>query len=641
MCGICGMFGDPDRAVVERMSDALVHRGPDDAGYFVDDTVALGFRRLSIIDVAGGHQPLGNEDQTIQLVFNGEIYNHRDLRQDLEDRGHRFWTGSDGEVIVHLYEEYGPRAVDDLNGIFAFALWDQRSGRLLLARDPHGVKPLYWTARHGTLLFASELKAILASGRVSRALDPEAVGQYLQYQAVPPLLSMVADVQQLEPGRLLQHSERETTQRTYWLPPRQHRHAVTSVAEATEIVRGGLEAAVRRQMMSERPLGVFLSGGVDSSALVALASGQASQPLKTFSVGFVGPDEAVLSEWPWARIVAERYGTDHHELVLTEDMFRESLPHAVWAMDQPTSDGINSYWVSRAASEHVTVALSGTGGDELFLGYERDAHLLDHATTAGLLRSLPAAYVRRVVGWLDRVVDRDASMWNRAAGLWTAARTFACLDREFVSPHTIGIFDESELRTTVSESLWARHGGFVPSTSYLQADVPADLARPGDWIARLEQRAYLSYVLLRDIDAMSMAHSLEVRVPFLDLDFAADLARIPWTMKYRDGTGKWILKQALRDLLPDEILFRRKMGFGLPYNIWMRRTLRDHIRDVLNPSQIKRRGVLDAKATDALVARFYAGDDTVWRKVWTLFILESWATSVLDATGEIAYARAA
>ena len=288
------------------MSDALVHRGPDDAGYFVDDTVALGFRRLSIIDVAGGHQPLGNEDQTIQLVFNGEIYNHRDLRQDLEDRGHRFRTGSDGEVIVHLYEEYGPRAVDDLNGIFAFALWDQRSGRLLLARDPHGVKPLYWTARHGTLLFASELKAILASGRVSRALDPEAVGQYLQYQAVPPPLSMVADVQQLEPGRLLQHSERETTQRTYWLPPRQHRHAVTSVAEATEIVRGGLEAAVRRQMMSERPLGVFLSGGVDSSALVALASGQASQPLKTFSVGFVGPDEAVLSEWPWARIVAEQ-----------------------------------------------------------------------------------------------------------------------------------------------------------------------------------------------------------------------------------------------------------------------------------------------------------------------------------------------
>ena len=230
------------------------------------------------------------------------------MRQDLEDRGHRFRTGSDGEVIVHLYEEYGPRAVDDLNGIFAFALWDQRSGRLLLARDPHGVKPLYWTARHGTLLFASELKAILASGRVSRALDPEAVGQYLQYQAVPPPLSMVADVQQLEPGRLLQHSERETTQRTYWLPPRQHRHAVTSVAEATEIVRGGLEAAVRRQMMSERPLGVFLSGGVDSSALVALASGQASQPLKTFSVGFVGPDEAVLSEWPWARIVAERYG---------------------------------------------------------------------------------------------------------------------------------------------------------------------------------------------------------------------------------------------------------------------------------------------------------------------------------------------
>ncbi len=641
MCGICGTFGEPDRGIVERMASAMTHRGPDDSGFFVDDTVALGFRRLSIIDVAGGHQPLENEDQTVQLIFNGEIYNHRDLRRDLESRGHRFRSGSDGEVIVHLYEERGTRAVDDLNGIFAFALWDQRAERLLLARDPHGVKPLYWTVQHDTFLFASELKAILASGRVARELEPEAVGQYLQYQAVPAPLSMVAGVHQLEPGRLLQHTARETTQRTYWTPPREDRHAVTSVDEATEIVRDGLEAAVRRQMMSERPLGVFLSGGVDSSALVALASRHSARPLKTFSVGFVGPDEAVLSEWPWARIVAERYETDHHELVLTEDMFREALPHAVWAMDQPTSDGINSYWVSHAASEHVTVALSGTGGDELFLGYDRDAHLLDHAATAGVLRSLPAGYVRRVVGWLDRLVDRDAPMWDRAERLRTAARTFACLDREFVSPHIIGIFDESEARTAVSADLLARNGGFAPSASFLRTDVPADLARPGDWISRLEQRGYLSYVLLRDIDAMSMAHSLEVRVPFLDLEFAADVARVPWHMKYRNGTGKWILKHALRDLLPDEILFRRKMGFGLPYNTWMRRTLRDHILDVLSPLRVRRRGAFDVNATETLVGRFYAGDDTVWRKVWTLFILESWATDVLDASGEGAYARAA
>ena len=340
-------------------------------------------------------------------------------------------------------------------------------------------------------------------------------------------------------------------------------------------------------------------------------------------------------------MVAERYQTDHHELRLTEDMFREALPHAVWAMDQPTSDGINSYWVSRAAAKQVTVALSGTGGDELFLGYERDAHLLDHAEAARMLRSLPASYVRRVISWLDRVVDRRAPLWERAERWRTAARTFACLDREFVSPNIIGIFDESELRTTVSADLQARHGAFAPSASYLGADVPPDLARPGDWIARLEQRGYLSYVLLRDIDAMSMAHSLEVRVPFLDLAFVAEVARIPWQMKYRDGTGKWILKHALRDLLPDDILFRPKMGFGLPYNVWMRRSLKDNILDVLHPARVRRRGVFDAHATSALVQRFYGGDDTVWRKVWTLFILESWATDVLDASTGRAYARAA
>ena len=260
------------------MSDAMTHRGPDDAGYFANATAALGFRRLSIIDVAVGHQPLDNEDHSGQLAFNGEIYNHRDLRRDLEARGHRFRTGSDGEVIVHLYEERGTGAVEALNGIFAVALWDQREGRLVLARDPYGVKPLYWSVQNGTLLFASELKALLASGWITRELDPEAIGQYLQYQAVPPPLSMVAGVHQLQPGRLLEHSHRGTTERTYWTPPQQDRDAVTSVGEATTIVRRGLSQAVQRQMMSERPLGVFLSGGTrfECAGRARIAAGPAS-----------------------------------------------------------------------------------------------------------------------------------------------------------------------------------------------------------------------------------------------------------------------------------------------------------------------------------------------------------------------------
>ncbi|MDP1569134.1 MAG: asparagine synthase (glutamine-hydrolyzing) [Vicinamibacterales bacterium] len=629
MCGIAGMFGRPDQGTVRRMASAMVHRGPDDEGFHVDDDVALGFRRLSIIDVAGGRQPLTNEDGSVWLVFNGEIYNHLELRAGLEARGHQCRTHSDGEVLLHLYEERGVDFVDALNGIFACALWDSRARRLVLARDHHGVKPLYWAEAEGTFLFASELKAMLASGRVSREINREAVGQYLTYQAVPPPLTMVAGVHALPPGRVLVREQGTTTTRTYWTPPRQDATPITDSTEAIALVRTGLEQAVARQMMSERPLGLFLSGGVDSSALVALAAPRVPHRLKTFSVGFVGADEQVLTEWPWARIVAEKYDTDHQEVVLTESMFREALPHAFSAMDQPTSDGLNAYWVSWAAAQHVTVALSGTGGDELFLGYPRDAHLLAHAEAAAPWRSLPAGYVRGVMRALDRL--SPSSLWPGAARTLRALRASAGLDREFVTSNSIAIFDLAERDAIVSRELAAAHGPFADPASWLAADVPADPARPGDWIARLEQRAYLSYVLLRDIDAMSMAHSLEVRVPMLDPRFTEAAARIPWEMKLRDGTGKWVLKQALRDLLPDEILFRPKMGFGLPYNTWMRRSVAPLLHDLLSPARVRRRGVFDPAGVERLKARFFAGDDGAWRRLWTLFVFEGWATEVLDA----------
>lgn len=638
MCGISGMFGCPDRDVAGRMAAAMIHRGPDDDGFFVDDQVALGFRRLSIIDVSGGHQPLTNEDHSLRLVFNGEIYNHAGLRKRLESRGHRFNTHSDGEVILHLYEEDGPEFIDKLNGIFAFALWDRLRQRLLLARDHHGVKPLYWSDQGDSFLFASEVKSMLASGRVSREIDGDAVAQYLSYQAVPPPLSILRDVKMLPPGHLLLRTKGETRIHSYWTPPSSVANQATSIEEAKTIALDGLSSAVKRQMMSERPLGVFLSGGVDSSALVALASEHVSHPLKTFSVGFVGADESVLTEWPWARKVAERYGTDHHEVVLTESMFRDALPHTLSAMDQPTSDGINSYWVSYAAAKHVTVALSGTGGDELFLGYDRDRRLLDIAKTAAPLQQLPAGYVRKVVDLLDRIPD--SGLWPRAAQLKQAATSFARLDEEFVSPRTIGIFDAAERETMLSHALRAHQGRLSSAASFLHADVAPDFANPGDWIARLEQRGYLSYVLLRDIDAMSMAHSLEVRVPFLDPRYTEAVARIPTSMKIHAGIGKWVLKQALRELLPDDVLFRQKMGFGLPYNVWMRRTLAPMVRDLLSPARVARRGIFDPAATQALVNRFYAGDDGVWRKVWTLFVLEGWASEVLDISSEVHHVAA-
>ena len=627
MCGICGIVGQPDAGAVRRMARAMVHRGPDDEAFHEDGEAVLGFRRLSIIDVAGGRQPLSNEDGSVHVVFNGEIYNHRELRADLERRGHYLRTGSDGEVISHLYEELGDGLVDRLNGIFAFGIWDASRRHLLLARDPHGVKPLYYAETPATLVFASEIKALVASGRVSREIEPEAVAQYLQYQVVPPPGAIVRGVRALEPGRVLVRNGGPSKVRTYWTPPVERAGAITSPDEATHAVRVGLENAVRAQLVAERPLGVFLSGGVDSSAIVALAARQVPHRLKTFSVGFTGPDEEVLSEWPWARLVAERYNTDHHEFVLTEERFRQALPATLRAMDQPTSDGINSYWVSYAAAQHVTVALSGTGGDELFLGYGRDALLLEGRDLATPLRQLPAGYLRAVTRMLEPV--SDDRLWPRVARLKRAAEWMARLDGTFISPRGIGIFDLAERDRILAPGI--RTQAFRSGIDYLRGDVPPDPARPADWLARLEQRAYLSFVLLRDIDAMSMAHSLEVRVPFLDRVLGDVASRISSGLKLRDGVGKWVLKHALRDLLPDEILFRPKMGFGLPYPLWMRRSLAPIVRETLSPERVRRRGVFDPQATAALMDRFYRGDDHVWRKLWTLFVFEGWATEVLDA----------
>ena len=627
MCGICGIVGQPDAAAVRRMARAMVHRGPDDENFYEDSGAVLGFRRLSIIDVAGGRQPLSNEDGSIQVVFNGEIYNHHELREQLQRRGHVLRTHSDGEILSHLYEEMGDDLVDQLNGIFAFAIWDARRRHLVLARDPHGVKPLYYAETTSNLIFASEIKALVASGRVSRELDPEAVAQYLQYQVVPPPGAIVRGVRALEPGRVLVRNGGPSQVRTYWTPPTERPGAITSPDEATYAVREGLERAVRSQLVAERPLGVFLSGGVDSSAIVALAAREVPHRLKTFSVGFTGPDEEVLSEWPWARLVAERYDTDHHEFVLTEEMFRQALPQTLRAMDQPTSDGINSYWVSYAAAQHVTVALSGTGGDELFLGYGRDAILLEGRDLASPLRHLPAGYLRSVTRMIEGVPDD--LLWEPVARVKRAAEWMARLDGTFISPRGIGIFEPIERNQILAPDLRAHV--FRPAIDYLRGDVPPDIAHPADWLARLEQRAYLSFVLLRDIDAMSMAHSLEVRVPFLDRVLGDVAARISSRLKLRDGVGKWVLKHALRDLLPDEILFRPKMGFGLPYAQWMRRSLAPVVRETLSPERVRRRGVFDATATTGLVDRFYRGDDTAWRKLWTLFVLEGWAGEVLDA----------
>jgi asparagine synthase (glutamine-hydrolysing) len=308
-------------------------------------------------------------------------------------------------------------------------------------------------------------------------------------------------------------------------------------------------------------------------------------------------------------------------------------------MDQPTSDAINSYWVSYAAAQHVTVALSGTGADELLLGYGRDAHLLRHHQQGSVLGALPASYVRGIAHKLGRIPA--GNLWRSVASLVEAVRAYALLDEQFLSPSGIAIFKAHQRDAALAPALRAALGQICSPAAFLVNDSPADLGKPGDWLLRLEQRAYLSFVLLRDIDAMSMAHSLEVRVPFLDPAYGEALARVPWQMKYRDGVGKWVLKQALKPLLPDEILFRQKMGFGLPYPVWMRRSLEPMVRDLLSPARVARRGIFDVGETEQLVKRFYGGDDSIWRRVWTLFVFEGWASEVIDAGAEASNVQAA
>jgi len=616
MCGIAGIVRwdgtQVEEGDVRAMCRAMAHRGPDEEGLYLGDGVGLGMRRLSIIDLDGGQQPVTNEDRTVWVVFNGEIYNYKELRRQLEQRGHTFRTSSDTETIVHLYEDLGPQCVDQLRGMFALAIWDERQQQILLARDRLGIKPLYYAERDGELVFASELKPILQLGHVDRALNWEAVGHLFTFLATSPDQSIVDGVKKLEPARRAV-ARRGSSLRVerYWdvtFDPDER----STEHELVERLRGLLVESVALHQVGDVPVGAFLSGGIDSSSVVATMSPLNRSRIKTFSVGF---REEGYNELGHAQQVAALHDTDHHHLVLEPDVV-SMVEDLAWYLDEPFGDtsAIPTYMVSKLAAEHVKVVLTGDGGDEVFAGYDK-----------------------YVVEGRERAYDRVPAPIRRAAGVVGDAMPEGMRGRRFLRHLALDgsrryldaqtLFHTDELSKLFRPDAFAElvnHDPWAASLSHLSGD--------RDWISSVQYgdlQTYLPLDVLTKVDRMTMAHSIEARPPLLDHRLVEFAATIPAHFRLRDGTTKYLLKQAMRGILPDEIIDRPKQGFAVPLARWFRGPLAGFARDVLLSDTCRQRGFLNTSYVERLLQLHQGGRD-LDLQLWTTLSFELWCRRFLD-----------
>ena len=629
MCGIAGFVGQGTRDHLEKMVQTLVHRGPDDQGLFLAPGIGLGMRRLSIIDLAGGRQPMATEGGILHVVFNGEIYNFRELRSDLMERGHRFRTQSDTEVLLHLYEDMGPACVERLRGMFAFALWDAPRENLLLARDRLGKKPLYYWHHDGLFLFASEIKALLYHPAVSRTLDWDALHHYLAFGYTPASRSIFAGIAKLPPAHIATLQDGALTLRRYWDLPTGSTvlDSQPSLPEVTARVRHELREAVRLRLESDVPLGVFLSGGIDSSAVVASMREVTAQRIATFTIGF-GRAAPSFDELPYARMVAQRFETDHHEEVL-EPKVADILPAIVRHFDEPFADSsaIPTFVVAQATARHVKVALSGIGGDETFAGYPRylGVRLSDpYARIPRWLRSIPTALLISVLPETER---------SRNLGDW--ARRFVKGAEEPLPDRYIGwtrFFSKANLARLVTPALQAQW------LTNVEASHQAAFASRGrndlvDGVLRIDLSTYLPDDLLVMADRMSMAHSLELRAPFCDHRVIEESLRISPEVKIPGFRLKGLLKAAFADVLPPQVLSHRKQGFMIPLGRWLRTELRDMMEDLLSRERVRTRGLFVPEAVEALKQEHLRGRRTHSDRLWTLMVCELWMREYLDGHG--------
>ena len=602
------------------MCAAMVHRGPDDEGSVQLDGVTLGMRRLSIIDIEGGHQPIHNEDSTVWVVQNGEIYNHLELRAQLVSAGHVFVTQSDTEVLVHGYEEWGEGMVERLNGMFAFAILDRRRRRLLLARDRIGIKPLHYAVDGKRLVFASELKALLRDPALRRDIDPVALDEYLALEFVPSPRSIVRGISKLPPAHTLEWYLGSGMHRLhrYWSPTLSDDSAGSrpgDVDERAEELCAVMRESVRKELISDVPLGVFLSGGIDSSAVAAMMA-QLGSDVKSFSVGFA---ERSFDESRYARQVARHLGTDHHELTLEPAMLLDLIPQLPTLLDEPLGDAsiIPTYLLSSFTRRHVKVALGGDGGDELFAGYPTlQAHRI-----AGYYNRAPRFLRERViapvVGRLP--VSRDNLSFDFRAKRFVSGAAHPVAERH---RRWMGSFAAEERTALLSADVrdQLKGSGHV-RLSELDGAVPAD---PLNQVLLMDMRLYLENDVLVKLDRASMMASLEGRVPLLNNEFVEFATRLPLDLKLRGLRSKFLLKRALRGLLPDDILNRPKKGFGIPVANWFRGPLKEQMLSVLSPERIAGKGFFDVDAVRRLIGDHLSGRHDNRKKLWTLFVFELW-----------------
>ena len=616
MCGIAGYVGAAPPTLLASMVATLKHRGPDDVGLHEAPGAGLGTARLAVIDLLGGHQPMGEPGRG-WIAFNGEIYNHRTLRAELTARGHRFRTRSDTEVVLRAWEEHGEGCLDRLHGMFAFAVWDSRARRLLLARDRLGKKPLFYWQGDGLLLFASEIKALRCHPAVGTAVDVEALHHYLAFGSTPAVRSMVHGVAKLPPAHLATARGGALAVRRYWALPGPE-PALADPREAAERTRAGLREAVRLRLESDVPLGVFLSGGVDSSAIVATLREVTSARIATVSIGFgdAAPD---YDELPAARAVARRYETDHHEEVLEPDV-AELLPALVHHLDEPLADSsaVPTLVVAQAAARHVKVALSGLGGDEAFGGYPRYLGL----RVAGPWARLPRPVRGAARALLPRLLpDSERSRnWGDRVRRFVDAAELAPVDRYLAWTR---VFDEAALDGLVCADVRRRWSEDVEA-SRRAAFASHGHGDPVDGAFRVDLAHYLPDDLLLMADRLGMACSLEVRAPFCDVDLLALSLALPPAVKLPGGRLKGLLKTALAGVLPREVLARPKQGFMVPLARWLRGPLRPFLEDALAPRRVRERGVLEPAAVDRIVREHLAGRRGHGDRLWALLMLELW-----------------
>jgi asparagine synthase (glutamine-hydrolysing) len=636
MCGITGWAtldaraaaGDGAEELLRSMCGRMTHRGPDSEGVMAAEGVALGMRRLAIIDLQTGEQPVSNEDGSVSVILNGEIYNYRELRSQLEARGHTFRTASDTEVLPHLYEEFGTGMLERLNGMFAFALWDARRRRLLLARDPFGEKPLYWGVFEGRLLFASEPKVLLAHPSVKTGLNVEALRRYLAFDYVPAPLSIYEGIQKLPAAHALTLEDGRVETWPYWRLSYRKLDPAPTLDEAAERLRELLEDSVRLRLVSDVPLGVLLSGGVDSSTVAAMAVRSSAATVKTFSISFA---EKSFDESSYARGVADFLGTDHHEERLSANQAADLVGEIGAWLDEPLSDPsvVSTYLLSRFTRQHVTVALGGDGGDEIFAGYPMyTAHRVARA-----YERVPAPLRRLLVEPLVRglpVKTKNLSFDFKARRFVEGARY-----RDRVARHHVwfGSFSPAEQARLLAESARGAGGDVYEDarTLFDACDSPDEIER----MQYLDTKLYLAEDILAKVDRTSMAVSLEVRAPFLDRRVVEYAAALPFDYKLRGGTTKYILKRAIRPLVPRFVTRRGKKGFGVPVAEWLKGRLRPLARDLLSPARLARHGLFDASYVARLQDEHERGAANHRKLLWTLLVFELWHESFVETPRRI------